>query len=239
MTKEAILSEIRRMAQERNGRVGLRVFLKATGIPEKHFLGKYWATWNEALAEAGIEIASFGQSRIPEESVLEALALLISRLNKWPSENEMSLAHRRDASFPSLKVFRRLRSAGNLPSKIVKHCENRPGLVAVREIAAKRASSQTIGSATNERAPVQGYVYMMRSGRRYKIGRSNSPARRYREVRLDLPDPTILVHSIETDDPNGIEAYWHRRFESKRIRDTEFFCLDATDVAAFKRRRYQ
>lgn len=80
---------------------------------------------------------------------------------------------------------------------------------------------------------------MMRSGRRYKIGHTNSPTRRHREVRLDLPDPTNLVHSIETDDPTGIEAYWHRRFEAKRIRDTEFFTLDATDVAAFKRRKSQ
>ena len=48
-----------------------------------------------------------------------------------------------------------------------------------------------------------------------------------------------MVHTIATDDPNGIEAYWHARFQSKRVRDTEFFNLDAGDVAAFKRRRYQ
>ena len=89
------------------------------------------------------------------------------------------------------------------------------------------------------RVPITGYVYMMRSGRRYKIGHSNSPSRRHREVRLDLPDPTTVVHTIATDDPNGIEAYWHARFQSKRVRDTEFFNLDAGDVAAFKRRRYQ
>jgi hypothetical protein len=80
---------------------------------------------------------------------------------------------------------------------------------------------------------------MMRSGRRYKIGHTTSPVRRHREVRLELPDPTVLVHSIETDDPSGIEAYWHNRFRAKRVRDTEFFTLDANDVAAFKRRKYQ
>ena len=89
------------------------------------------------------------------------------------------------------------------------------------------------------RAPISGYVYMMRSGRPYKIGYTNSPSRRHREVRLDLPDPTTLVHTIATDDPGGIEAYWHGRFQSKRIRDTEFFNLDAGDVSAFKRRKYQ
>jgi len=79
----------------------------------------------------------------------------------------------------------------------------------------------------------------MRSGRRSKIGHTTSPSRRHREVRLDLPDPTMLVHSIPTDDPFGIESYWHHRFGAKRIRETEFFKLDASVVAAFKRRKYQ
>lgn len=79
----------------------------------------------------------------------------------------------------------------------------------------------------------------MTSGPRYKIGHTNSPSRRHREVKLDLPDPTTLIHTIETDDPVGIEACWHKRFDSKRIRDTEFFELDANDLASFKRRKYQ
>lgn len=239
MTKEAILSEIRRLARERNGHIGLRAFVKATGIPEKQILGKHWATWNEAVTDAGIETASFARARTPEESALEAFAQLAARLKKWPTENELSLARRRDPAFPSLTVFRRLRSAGDLPAKLLKHCTDRPDLATAKEIAAARLSSAAPQHQTYDRAPVQGYVYMLRTGRRYKIGRSNSPTRRHREVRLDLPDPTHLVHSIETDDPNGIEAYWHRRFEAKRIRDTEFFNLDAADVAAFKRRKYQ
>ena len=76
---------------------------------------------------------------------------------------------------------------------------------------------------------------MMKSGRRYKIGHTNSPARRHREVRLDLPDPTTFVYTIATDDPVGVERYWHERFQSKRIRETEFFTLTAADVSAFKR----
>jgi hypothetical protein len=239
MTKESILSEIRRLAKERDGRVGLKAFLKATGIPEKQILGRHWATWNEAVKDAGLETASFMRPRSSEASVLEAITQLVARLQKWPTENEFSLARRSDSSFPSLKVIRRLRAEGTLPAKLLAHCADRQELGSAREIAARQASSASKEGTPYERAPIQGYVYMLRSGRSYKIGRSNSPARRHREVRLDLPDRTDLVHSIETDDPNGIEAYWHRRFESKRIRDTEFFKLDATDIAGFKRRKYQ
>jgi hypothetical protein len=65
----------------------------------------------------------------------------------------------------------------------------------------------------------------------------DSPARRHRKVRFDLPDQAQVVHTIATDDPAGIEAHWQGRFDSKRIRDAEFFSLDAHDVAAFKRRK--
>src|SRR5260370_1235533 len=58
-----------------------------------------------------------------------------------------------------------------------------------------------------------GSVYLLRSGRFYKIGRSNAVGRREREIVLQLPEQAKLVHSITTDDPIGIEAYWHERFK--------------------------
>ena len=76
----------------------------------------------------------------------------------------------------------------------------------------------------------------MKSGRYYKIGRSHSAGRRAYELAILLPEPLKLVHAIETDDPPGVERYWHERFADRRA-NGEWFALTPADVAAFRRRK--
>ncbi|MEI9929780.1 MAG: GIY-YIG nuclease family protein [Rhizomicrobium sp.] len=82
-----------------------------------------------------------------------------------------------------------------------------------------------------------GFVYLLKSGRHYKIGRSISVGQRERQLAIQLPEKAGVIHQIRTDDPVGIEAYWHKRFEAKR-KNGEWFELTSADINVFKRRKF-
>ena len=240
MTKDAIMQRIRELAAERGGHVSFNAFVSETGIKDKWLRRQEWWTgWNNLLSEIGLETRKFSVPRTPESRIAEAVAVVIEREGRWPTEDDLVRERNKDRSFPSLGVIRPLRKSGALASLIVALGETPRQFSKASMIAKKHQPTEmdAVDAGPNER--VKGYVYMLRSGRSYKIGKSTDPSRRYREVRLELPDETHQVHTIPTDDPTGIEAYWQQRFAAKRIRSTEFFTLDANDVQAFKRRKYQ
>jgi len=82
-----------------------------------------------------------------------------------------------------------------------------------------------------------GFVYLMKSGKYYKIGRSNDADRRAYELRIILPEKLEVIHKIKTDDPVGIEEYWHKRFKDKR-KNGEWFELTKQDIEIFRRRKF-
>jgi uncharacterized protein involved in high-affinity Fe2+ transport len=82
-----------------------------------------------------------------------------------------------------------------------------------------------------------GFVCLLKSGRHYKIGHTFDVGRRRYDIAIQLPEPVSEEHVIRTDDPVGIERYWHTRFADRR-KSGEWFELTRADVTAFKRPKF-
>jgi hypothetical protein len=160
-------------------------------------------------------------------------------LGHLPVEAELQLKRRSDGSFPSPKAFQRFGTKLELVEHLVQHCRNHADYEDVVRFCEEYVS-QTQKEIANEsecREEQIGFVYLIKSGRFHKIGKSNAAGRREYELAIQLPEKAKRIHVIRTDDPSGIEAYWHKRFEAKR-KNGEWFELAAADVAAFKRRKF-
>jgi len=238
MTKQHILDEIKRTAQANGGvPLGVNRFSAATGIKESDWRGKYWCRWGDALLEAGL-VPNTLQGPYPEQDLIQRFIALIRALGRYPLQAEIRMKRRSDASFPSHNVFRRFGTRERFAARICEYCQQHPGYDDVPLlIAAVGVPPTEFTDVRPSAADEFGFVYLLKSGRHYKIGRTNSAGRRERELAIQLPERTKTIHVIKTDDPAGIEAYWHSRFASKR-KGGEWFDLDAKDVAAFKRRKF-
>ncbi len=239
MDKAHILREIQRTTAANGGApLGWKRFYSETGIRQADWLGKYWARWSEALSEAG-----FAPNRLNEAydkaELLDKLAGLALELGRLPTSNDMILRAHNDPQFPSQKPFRRVGSRAKLVAQLAEHCRAKKGFEEVVrwcEEYTPRGHDREEESEAVGKVEI-GRVYLAKSGRFYKIGKTNSAGRREYELGIQLPERVTTIHVIRTDDPDGIEAYWHERFEAKR-KNGEWFELEAGDVAAFKRRKF-
>lgn len=208
------------------------------GINEHTFRSGLWRTWRSFQEEAGA-VPNAKKRRFSDEVVFTGLARLTRTLRRIPGDDDLQFERRRDPSVPSVKVVRaRAKTLAQRAAALREFCSARPGWEDLAPIIAGPGEDNDLDAAAeNTDKPSGGFVYMIKYGRHYKVGCTNSTDRRMREIQLHLPSRTKLVHQIETDDPSGIEAYWHRRFESKRHR-AEWFALAAAEIKAFRSRRF-
>ena len=238
VTKERILSEIRRTAEANGGvALGRSRFAAETGIKEHDWSGRYWARWGDAVTEAGLPPNAM-VARIGDQATLEALARAVRRYGRMPTEAEVRMFHREDPTFPSHGVIWRLGSRREQATKLAAMAKQRGWADVAHSLAPMVMNPDADEPASRPSAQTEvGEVYLITMGKHYKVGRTNAVGRREYELAIQLPERATTVHVIRTDDPPGIEAYWHRRFADRR-RNGEWFTLTAADIAAFRRRKF-
>lgn len=236
--KERILSEIKRLAEANGGKApGKGLFERETGIVESDWYGKIWLRWNDVVSEAGLEPNKMNQ-RLSRDLVLDKYAEVCRHYRKPPTKAELRYYAIEAPDFIGVNTF-------------TAHFGNKNGMiVALRDRAIERNEDDLMAILPvvkvtpkpsindNPSKTLEGWVYLLQSGAHFKVGRSDELEKRVKQISVALPEKVDLVHAIKTDDPPGIEAYWHRRFADQRA-NGEWFKLTPADVKAFKRRKFQ
>lgn len=242
MNKQHILNEIKRTAAANNGiPLGEKKFFQETGIKRSDWFGKHWAKWGDAIKEAGL-VPNQMQTAYEDGWLIEKVISLIRELGRFPSHGDLRLKAHMDSNFPSHNTFSRFGAKSQFVIKVLDYCQTKDGYQDVVAVCTPFiAQGEEVVKTGKESEKLDdneiGFVYLLQAGRYYKIGKTNAIGRREREVSLQLPEKIVTVHSIRTDDPSGIEAYWHKRFAAKR-KNGEWFELNSSDVMAFKRRKF-
>jgi hypothetical protein len=238
MNRQQIVEEIRRIALHNGGQPpGRHAFERAAGVKIHDWYPHIWLRWGDALAEAGFA-PNLLQTKASDEALIEKYIGFVRELGRFPVEGEMRRKARQDHSFPSHSVFSRFGGKEKLLEAVAAHCCKTSGFEDVLALCAEREtkSPRTKAAEQPEKKIVTEFVYLMKSAPHYKVGRTNSLGRRGSELAIKIPVPPKTIHSIETDDPIGVESYCHKRFADKRG-EGEWFSLTLEDVKAFKRWR--
>jgi hypothetical protein len=242
MKKEHILSEIKRTAVENDGiPLGIDRFSEATGIRKTEWYGKYWTKWSDAQKEAGLN-PNQKTPAYDEQWMLQKIAAYVRELGHFPTEPEFKIKKYNDKDFPNNDTLKnRFGRKQDLIKKVFEYCSTNNDLDDVKEICSSllkySTSTENEGEEQSNGDEAIGHVYLLKHDKVYKIGQSIDVTRRYKEIRTQMPYTLEEVHVIETDDPSGIEAYWHNRFKDKRL-EGEWFKLTAQDIKIFKKRRF-
>lgn len=233
--RDHILQEIKRIAAVQGGTPpGQAAFVKATGISTAKWRGIHWVKWSDALAEAGFQ-ANAWQGKHDSNEILLRLAELTERLGRLPTNSEIKFERKQDPSFPvHSTIANHFPTKASLARALIALMDCDPAWACLSGLV-EPPESPTLPKAV---PTADGFVYLLRSGGFFKIGRSDNIERRIKEIAIALPEAVELIHAIRTDDAPGIEAYWHNRFATKRV-NGEWFDLDAADVKAFTRRSFQ
>ena len=179
VTRDQFITEIRRIAEKYGGKPpGRSSFESESGFPKSNWEGIFWSKWSDALIEAGFE-PNQRFSKIEDEMIFEKLIPLCRHFKRVPTVPDMRIYRRTiDSEFP-ISAIRKRFGAEDLWSEFANWLKNQTGnFNDVSELIDRSMSKATTDSdsAVVGASLALGYVYLMKSGDHYKIGKSGRSA---------------------------------------------------------------
>lgn len=244
MTKDEILEAIRATTQRNGGKpLGRIRLLNETGIAEHHY--SKFGTLGQLQREAVSDANRLNTAKSRADLIAQMIDLCC-RYRRFPTSQQLRQAHEEMPSrYSSHNTFNRLgKTNAAKAATVVAALSGNDCLTADEQTALDIClpiAEQAEAAPEDPSAQLNGcgYVYLFRDGKAYKIGNSTDPDSRRDALQTGNPRRIELVHRILTDDPKGIEEYWHRRFSHCRIKTTdrsEWFHLSRDEVATFRAR---
>ena len=150
-TREFILSEIRRLAASApDGRLGRGRFTKATGITMNE-CSRHWATWSEAVADAGVTPNTLTQP-LDRDELLRQLAEVTRALGRVPTYNHLRVEWNKREGFPAPQTFQvRFGTKANLVTSLRKWVADHDDFADIAPMLVT-ASATTVAEAEPEEA---------------------------------------------------------------------------------------
>ena len=184
------------------------------------------------MREAGLK-PNTKNPRLSDEVLLSEFAVLTANLGRVPTNPEMRQYRKSGGRIAAENTYwKHFCRKTDLLRRLKMWAEESPERAHVAKLLPDAPDDEP------ELPRDSGAVYLLRWGQIFKIGCSRNPDHRTTVIARGMPRSTRLVHVIATDDPYGVEAYWHRRFADRRI-GGEWFRLSADEVAAFRARKTQ
>ena len=236
MTKEKIIIEYKKIKKELGHKPSSTEFYKYSNV-SKRMLGKAFGSCAYSkLTEACGDIPNpFSSRKSNLTEILQQYGELIRKLEKLPAIVEWENENLKP-SVPGIEVSHNLKWS-EIPQKFYEFAKNDDKWKDIINKFFSNTSFKNDDINTNSANQSHGHVYLLKHDNAYKIGKSFDVTRRYKEIKVQMPHDTEEIHVIETDDPSGIEAYWHNRFKDKKLKG-EWFNLSREDIKAFKKRKF-
>lgn len=240
LTKEEVIKEVQKWAKENGGRTpSAKKFEEMTGIGQYELQEYSWSNYGELVLEAGLTPNLFDKTKYSHQDLCKVFVRVVREKGKWPTRAVLDIKHRHDSKFPASATFyKKLGQTGDLAQTILEYVKDKQGYKDVVNICIPVLEKYKNDDKTETKDAEKvdhGWVYLFKHGHfnQYRIGKTTDLLRRGGEIRIQLPERAILIHSIETADITGVETYWLNRFKSKQM-NGDWFNLGRADVKEFK-----